>query len=218
MNTNAKISGIITILALLVIVIIIAAIALTQNTSNDVQNSDEAFPSAIRKDTHRLTTAENEEVVVVEFLDFECESCGAAHPYVEDLRERYGDRVTFALRYFPLPGHFNSKNAAVAAEAAAQQGELEAMYNRLFSTQLEWGEASESHAPLFRTFAEDLGLDMDQYDEAVADPETLERVESDFNDGRQLGVESTPTFFVNDTKVELRSFEDLEAAIRAELQ
>jgi protein-disulfide isomerase len=125
--------------------------------------------------------------------------------------------VTFAFRYFPLPGHGNSKNAAIAVEAAAQQGQLEAMYTRMFETQAEWGEAQESRAPLFRQFADELGLDLAEFDAAVADPATLERVESDFDDGVALGVGSTPTFFVNDRMVQLTSFDDLRAAIEAEL-
>lgn len=66
--------------------------------------------------------------MLVEFLDFECESCGALFPIVEQLRSDYAGEITYVVRYFPLPGHVNSMNAAVAAEAAAQQGEFEAMY------------------------------------------------------------------------------------------
>ncbi|WP_123913756.1 DsbA family protein [Georgenia muralis] len=52
-------------------------------------------------------------------------------------------------------------------------------------------------ADLFRTFAEDLGLDVATYDRAVADPATLERVQQDMNDALALGVQGTPTFFLN---------------------
>ncbi|WP_327036892.1 DsbA family protein [Microbacterium sp. CH12i] len=119
------------------------------------------------------------------------------------------------IRYFPLPGHFNSKNAAIAAEAAAQQGRLEDMYHRLFQTQTQWGEAQESRADLFRGFAEELGLDMEAFDEAVANPATAERVELDLTDGEQLGVNSTPTFFVNGEPVTLEKLTDLEDSIES---
>ena len=107
--------------------------------------------------------------------------------------------------------------AAAAVEAAAQQGQLEAMYSRLFQTQSEWGEAQESRAPLFRQFAEEIGLDMADYDAAIADPATLQRVKSDYDEGVSLGVSSTPTFFVNDQMVQMDSFDDLQNAIEAEL-
>jgi len=91
------------------------------------------------------------------------------------------------------------------------------MYSRLFQTQSEWGEAQESRAPLFRQFAEEIGLDMADYDAAIADPATLQRVKSDYDEGVSLGVSSTPTFFVNDQMVQMDSFDDLQNAIEAEL-
>jgi protein-disulfide isomerase len=97
----------------------------------------------IRDDSRILGEQGSSDVTFVEFLDFECEACGAAYPIVEDLREKYAGEVTFVIRYFPLPGHFNAGRAARAVEAAARQGELEAMYSRMYETQKEWGEAQE---------------------------------------------------------------------------
>ncbi|MFV0317080.1 MAG: DsbA family protein, partial [Microthrixaceae bacterium] len=68
---------------------------------------------------------------------------------------------------------------------------------------------------LFRGFAEELGLDMTAYDEAVASPTTAQRVELDFNEGHALGVGSTPTFFVDGELLELQAWDDLENAIDA---
>ena len=167
----------------------------------------------VRENSHRLSTAADGRVTFVEFLDFECEACGAAYPAVEQLRSEYGDRVTFVARYFPLPGHFNAQNAAVAVEAAAQQGRFEAMYQRMFETQTTWGEQRVSHAPLFRQFAADLGLDMAAYDRAVANPATLQRVHADQQDGHAAGVQGTPTFFLDGRKLEPRSIDDLRTAL-----
>ena len=76
---------------------------------------------------------------LVEFLDFECESCRAAYPVVEDLRTKYAGKVDFVVRYFPIPSHANAVNAAVAVEAAAQQGKFEDMYKRMYDTQTDVG-------------------------------------------------------------------------------
>ncbi|MFE6965006.1 DsbA family protein [Agromyces sp. NPDC057679] len=179
-------------------------------------SADAAAPT-VRADSHVLGEPGTSGVTVVEFLDFECEACGAFFPLVEQLREDYAGEVTFVTRYFPLDGHLNSRNAAVAAEAAAQQGAFEPMYAKLFETQAEWGEQRESRAPLFREFAAELGLDLDAYDAAVADPATLERVESDRIDGLSLGVQSTPTFFVDDEMLRLEAYDDLAAGIEAAL-
>lgn len=204
-----------TIAVLVVTVGVIATVILTARIPAPPDRA--LLSSALREDSHVLDDAGEGALTVVEFLDFECEACGAFYPVVEGLREEFDGQITFAIRYFPLPGHFNSKNAAVAVEAAAQQGQLEAMYQRMFATQTEWGEQQVSYAPRFREFAAELGLDLEQYDRDVADPATLERVESDFADGRAMGVQSTPTFFINDQIVELTSFDDLRAAITAEL-
>jgi len=219
MKTNTKIAVSLTGVAILIVLafIVIAIVQAQQSRPGAAVNPSTGLASTVREDSHRLAEAENSSVTVVEFLDFECEACGAAYPYLEEAREEFAGQVTFVMRYFPLPGHYNSKNAAIAVEAAAQQGALEAMYQRMFETQTEWGEQQESRAPLFRQFAEELGLDLKQYDADVADPATLERVESDFDDGRALGVSSTPTFFINDRMIELTSFADIRAAIEAEL-
>ncbi|NNM47332.1 thioredoxin domain-containing protein [Knoellia koreensis] len=171
----------------------------------------------VRENSHRLQTAADGKVTVVEFLDFECEACRAAYPVVEDLRAKYEGKVTFVLRYFPIPSHQNSMNAAVAVEAAAQQGKLEPMYKKMYDTQAQWGEQQESRAPLFRQFAQELGLDLAAYDKAVADPATQKRVEADRNDGVALGVQGTPTFFLNGTMIQPQSVQDFEAKIDAAL-
>ncbi|PNI09496.1 disulfide bond formation protein DsbA [Arthrobacter sp. AFG7.2] len=159
----------------------------------------------IREDSHRVTNPAVEKAQLVEFLDFECESCRAAEPLVQELKQEYGDLITFVHRYFPLPGHANSGTAALAVEAAARQGRYEDMAAKLFETQLQWGEKQESQAVLFRTYAEDLGLDMTQYDTDVAAEETKERIRKDIADGKALGVTGTPTFFLDGKKLTLNS-------------
>lgn len=159
----------------------------------------------VREDSHRVTSPTTEKAQLVEFLDFECESCRAAEPLVQELKKEYGDRITFVHRYFPLSGHRNSGTAALAAEAAAQQGKYEAMTAKLFETQPQWGEKQDSKAALFRTYAQELGLDMAGYDAAVADQATQDRISRDVADGKALGVTGTPTFFLDGKKLTLNT-------------
>lgn len=178
---------------------------------------DTAAADVVREDSHVLNQAPDEKAVLVEFLDFECEVCRAYYPTVEQLRAEHGDELTVVMRYFPIPAHANSTNAAVAVEAAAAQGQLEPMYQRMYETQAEWGEAQESRADVFRGFAQELDLDMDAYDAAVADPATTERVRSDFDEGRALGVGGTPTFFLDGEKLEVTSPEALAQSVQSAL-
>ena len=167
----------------------------------------------VREDSRILGEEGSSDVTFVEFLDFECEACGAAYPIVEDLRAKYAGEVTFVIRYFPLPGHFNAGRAARAVESAARQGELEAMYSKMYETQKEWGEAQEPKDDLFRSFAEEIGLDMDQYDADYASQEVDERISRDVADGESLGVTGTPTFYVDGELFQPKTVEDFSAAL-----
>ncbi|WP_448223569.1 DsbA family protein [Gordonia iterans] len=162
----------------------------------------------VRADSNKLSNGP--EATFVEFLDFECEGCLAAFPAVEELRTKYGDRVTFVVRHMPL--HNNSMNAALASEAAANQGKFEPMYKRLFETVGEWGHKEDSQEEYFAGLARDLGLDMNRYSADVKDPATRARVDQSTKDGTALGVQGTPTFFLNGERLNPRTAQDLQAA------
>lgn len=190
-------------------------------TGGDNDPAPEAAPTGgnaeqlVREDSPRLS--EGADAVFVEFLDFECEACLALYPVIEDLRDEYGDRVTFVVRHMPL--HGNSVNAALAAEAASEQGEFEAMYHRLFETaEQEWGHQATSQRETFFGYAEDLGLDMDRFKSDFDDPATLERIEQSQQDAHTLGVSGTPTFFLDGELLQPQSIADLEDAFDAALQ
>jgi len=204
-----------TLIAIAVAAVLAAAAivyALAQRPAEPTTPEGEKMQT-VRTDSHVLDDGGPDAVTVVEFLDFECEACGAFYPIVEDLREKYSGEITYVVRYFPLPGHINSTQAALAAEAAAQQDRFEDMYHRLFETQAQWGEKSEETPEVFRGLAAELGLDMAAYDAAIADPATLERVQADSSDGERLGVRSTPSFFIDGEPVVLQAWGDLDAAL-----
>lgn len=205
------------LLAAVVIGIVVAfTIARTSNTESDspmASDSAQNAPQIVQENSRVLSKAPQENAVLVEFLDFECEACAAAYPFVEDLRDQYGDNVTFVHRYFPLPGHPNSMTAAIAVEAAAQQGSYEPMYQQMFETQNDWSHTTQDRSPVFRDYAEELGLDMAAYDAAVADPATQERIETDIADGQALGVQGTPTFFLDGQPIMAESLDEFRADV-----
>lgn len=170
-------------------------------------------PETVAASSHVVDNVGDDAPTLVEFLDFECEACGALYPYIEEVREHYDGKINYVVRYFPLGGHFNSMHAAVAVEAAAQQGKFEEMFHQMLQTQAEWGEKRTSEAGRFRGYAADLKLDMAAYDTAVADPATQARVQEDIDAGTSLGVTSTPTFFLDGKQLALTTTGDLYAAI-----
>lgn len=224
MTRNAKIS-----VGVVVVVVLAVATALLVPWGGDRQDAPVGGTAvggtavggtaaiAARPDSHRLTSVPDGRVTFVEFLDFECEACGSVYPVIEQLRAEYGDRVSFVIRYFPIASHFNAERAARAVEAAAQQGQLEGMYKRMYDTQAEWGEQQVPMDDRFRGYAADLGLVMAEYDRAYAAPETLERIRADQADGQALGVEGTPTFFLNGERLQPQSVGDLTSAFDAAL-
>lgn len=180
------------------------------------QDSTVSFPE-VRSDDH-IKGATSSPVVLVEYLDFECEGCGAYYPVVKKLEEEFGDRVTFVARYFPLPSHRNAIPAALAAEAAGKQGKFWEMHNLMFENQKDWGEKPAETPEVFEGFAQELGLDMATFRADVASPETRARVERDIAEAKQLGVNSTPTFFLNGERLRNPgSYEAMKALIEAKL-
>ncbi|RFU20646.1 DsbA family protein [Geodermatophilus marinus] len=215
MSTNLKVSA---ALVAAFAAVVAAFLILGQSGSGSSADGGAAGgPQVVREDSHRLGEPGAGDVTLIEFLDFECEACASVYPFVEQLREDYAGQVTFVARYMPMPGHPNAENAAVAVEAAAQQGDFEAMYQRMYETQEQWSHREESQAAVFRGFAADLGLDLASYDQDVADPATLERVLADRDDGLALGVEGTPTFFLNGEKLEVTTTDEFIERIEAAL-
>ncbi|MCT1909292.1 DsbA family protein [Brachybacterium paraconglomeratum] len=186
-----------------------------QDTPAAPEASDTAGPQLVREDSPRLSEGSSE-VVFVEYLDFECEACLSLYPTVEELRAEYGDRVTFVVRYLPL--HGNSLEAAQAAEAAKDQGEFEAMYKALFDNATEWGHQETSQRELFFSYAEEIGLDMERFEEVYDDPATAKRIEQSAADAQALGVTGTPTFFVDGKRLEPTRVEDLTDPLDAALE
>ncbi|MFE9748295.1 DsbA family protein [Saccharothrix saharensis] len=220
MTKNAKVS----LVVIAVVVAVVAAVALLNRPDDTPPAAAGGQPDTgtsaelVRPDSHRLSGPAEAKVTVVEFLDLECEACRAAFPGVERLRGEYGDRVSFVMRYFPIPSHRNAELAARAVEAASRQGKLELMYRAMYETQPTWGEKQEPQREAFVGFAQALGLDVTQFEADLDDPAVLERVRKDRDDGVALGVRGTPTFFVNGTQFQGNpTYQALKAVIDREL-
>jgi protein-disulfide isomerase len=150
----------------------------------------------IRDTSHQTGTGA---VQIVEFGDFQCPACGAAHPHVKQLLQEYNGRVTFYFRNFPLTNiHPNAMAAAQAAEAAADQGKYWEMHNKLFESQKEWETLAATEASAkFAEYAGALGLDVEKFKTALADEQFKTVVDQDLADANALQLQSTPSFFFN---------------------
>lgn len=157
-------------------------------------------------------------IALIEYLDFECEVCAAYEPVVTQLAEEFKTEVRFVSRYFPLPGHKNSEQAALAVEAAGKQGKYWEMRQALFDNQKSWGGKALPEPSLFETYAAQIGLNMDQYKKDVVSQEVRERVNRDLKNGEKLFVDGTPTFYLNGQKLNNpRTVDDFRTLIKAAL-
>ena len=135
-------------------------------------------------------------VTLEEFGDFECPSCANLATFVDQLIKEYHPRVRLIFRNFSLPMHQLARDAALAAEAAGLQGRYWEMHDMLFREQAVWSSATDVQL-LFDTYAETLGLDLDQFRKDVKSDKVRERVESDQARAKSLGVKTAPTLFVD---------------------
>jgi protein-disulfide isomerase len=130
-------------------------------------------------------------VTIVEFSDFQCPFCSRVVPTLEQLQKEYPTQVRIFFRHFPLPFHADAAPAAEAAVAAEAQGKFWEMHDRLFANQ------QDLSAPSLEACARQIGLDLPKFRAALQSRAGKARVITDTELGRQLGVEGTPTLFLN---------------------
>jgi protein-disulfide isomerase len=159
--------------------------------------------------------AENGEVVIIEFSDFQCPFCSKAQPTLKALLEKYPEDITLAFKHLPLARiHPEAIPAAKAAWAAQQQGKFWEYHDALFTNQESLGEG------YYVSLAEELGLDLEQFNRDRNSEEAETAVNNDLNIAQELGANGTPFFVVNGVPVfgalELADFEQLIAEVKAQ--
>ncbi|MFY9609848.1 MAG: thioredoxin domain-containing protein [Blastocatellia bacterium] len=163
-------------------------------------------------DDQPWTGAANASVTMVEFTDYECPTCGRTAPVLEKVTKEYADKVKLVVRDFPLDQHAYAFKAAIAAEAAREQGKYWEYASLLFKNQ----KALEVEN--LKDYATQVGLDRAKFDQALDSDKYANNVRRDLRDGALIGVDSTPTVFVNGRRVRDRTAEGLKAAIEAALK
>lgn len=152
------------------------------------------------------------QVTIVEFTDFECPSCARMQPVLEEIVNEYRDKVRLVVKDYPLAQHARAAKAAEAAEAAREQGKYWEYIAILFQNQSALGVDS------LKEYASRLGLDRKRFDESLDSGRYAERVQQDIKDGYRLGLNATPTIFINGRLVRERTRESSKMAIEAALK
>ena len=153
---------------------------------------------------------------VIEYSDFQCPFCAQYAEWLSTLRDRYGDRVNFVYRFFPLANHQYATIAAKVAYAASLQGKFWEMHDLLFKNQKEWTE-SDDPRPFFDSYAKELGLDLDKFHSDADAQSTTDFIKKQAAEGKAAGVSHTPWFVVDGKSVLPRSLEEFDKLIREAL-
>lgn len=147
-------------------------------------------------------------VTIVMFSDFQCSACSAAHPVLKKVLGEYGDKIRFVVRDFPLESvHENAFRAALAANAARQQGKFFEYIEILYRNQDNLDAAS------LNRYAGELGLNLKQFELDLSSEKTAAEVRGDMADGLKYGARGTPTIFINGVKIQRLSADAFRGAI-----
>ncbi|MBI5127022.1 thioredoxin domain-containing protein [Candidatus Roizmanbacteria bacterium] len=175
------------------------------------------FPEAgqLRKEDH-VTWSKNSKDLLVEYSDIQCPACKGFHDLFKSFEASTSPdfaitkKVTLVYRHFPLYQlHKNAFNAAYAAEAASLQGKFWEMADILFARQSQWSELTDPK-DFFAGVAKELNLDLDKFKKDIDSQNVKDIVQLNLTEGEKIGVDATPTFFLNSKKVEVKSIDDFK--------
>jgi len=153
---------------------------------------------------------------LIEYADFECPACAEYSKFVEQLRTDYPKDLRVAYRFFPLQQHKYGMLTAQVAYAASKQEKFWQMYQLLFDNQATWA-ASDNAQSIFDVYVKQLGLNLDKFhsDENADSTKTL--INNSYNQGIDIGITSTPTFYLNGNLISPTNFNDFKALVQNEI-
>ncbi|HJT82116.1 MAG TPA: thioredoxin domain-containing protein [Chthoniobacterales bacterium] len=142
----------------------------------------------------------NAPITLEEFGDFQCPPCGLLAGPVKQIEHDFEPKVRVIFHHFPLPNHQHARTAACAAEAAGLQGKFWEMHDLIYREQKNWSKATDA-AAMFASYAGMLGLDLERFKKDITSEQVNERVSADQKRGAALGVQNTPTIFLNNKAI-----------------
>jgi protein-disulfide isomerase len=167
---------------------------------------------AIKIDGAPTKGPETAPVTIVEFSEFQCPFCLKVSPIVKKIEEVYKGQVRTVWKHLPLSIHQNAMDAALAAEAARNQGKFWEYHDKLFANQ------DRLEVESLKQYAHELQLDLARFEKDRLNLDNRKKVEADMAEARALGVSATPSFFINGRFIRgAQPFETLSKVIDEEL-
>jgi protein-disulfide isomerase len=185
--------------SLLAIVLIILGLIWLVNTPSNTTLS--LFAPAINSSD--ITQGDkNAKVTLIEYADFQCPACATYHPIINRLLSDEKGNIYYAYRMFPLTNiHPNSHISAQAAYSAYKQGEFFEYSDLLFNNQKDWANVTDPRS-IFIGYAKELNLDLKKFQTDMNSSEAKDYVNKSEQAALSLGINATPTFFVNGKQIQ----------------
>jgi protein-disulfide isomerase len=198
-------------IGLIVIAIGVILFATSKPTSEPVATDLQS----VLKDNDHQTGSKDVKVTIVEFGDYQCPACAFAHGPIKQITETYkgGSKLNFIFKNYPLPSHRNAFPSAQAAEAAALQGKFWEMHNLVYERQEQWSDSTDP-VSIFKEYAKELGLDLAKFEADYKSDAVRSRINADAEDGKKLGIDRTPTIYINGVMQEkIPTYDDMKKII-----
>lgn len=152
-------------------------------------------PSVEKNDIQ--TGPKDAKATLIEYSDFQCPTCGLYYPFVKQLSQDYKGKVNFVYRMFPLENvHKNALASSQAGYAAQLQGKFAQMEDQLFTKQSEWSDLADPKQ-MFMEYAKQAGLDTAKFEADYDSDIVKNEVSRQRDSATSIGVQGTPTFFLN---------------------
>ena len=191
----------------IVLTIIVLAIVGLFVFTKDKNQSPEGNITSSNHIRDNLTT----NIKLLVYGDFECSVCEPFYYVEKQLLEKYPGEITVIFKHFPLDGiHPNARAASRAAEAAGLQNKFFEMHDLLYENQDSWAPSSQP-LQFFEGLAEQLGLDVEKFRSDFASELVNNTINADIKEGKERGVEGTPTYYLNDEKLNNNDISTVES-------
>ena len=194
------------IVILAIVVLAIGGLFIFTSKKDNKTNTTTSTTASVSNHTEGNTASK---VHLVVYGDFQCSACESFFPIETQVLQKYLSQITFTFRHFPIESlHPNALAASRAAEAAGLQGKFFKMHDLLYQYQSNWENLSDP-VPYFNQLAGTLGVNMTKFKTDFASEAVNNTILADMKDGTSKGIDGTPTYVLNGTKLNNQDIDSL---------
>jgi protein-disulfide isomerase len=194
---------------------IVGTLAFKNNQQSAAQAHVQVNQEALMRMHSPMIGAQNAKVTIVEFLDPACEACAVFYPFVKELMAKNPEQIRLVIRYAPL--HQGAEQVIAVLEAARKQGKYWPALETVLATQEQWAINHQANVDLVLPLLAPLGLDMAQLKTDMQSSSIQMLIQQEIADSKALGVNKTPSYFVNGKPLQSFGYQQLSDLVNEAL-